>query len=46
MRFSSTAALAPANALEVGDVERVGMWMNESHTSLRDDFEALERSSR
>ncbi len=31
--------LAAATALEGGDVERVGRLMDESHSSLRDDFE-------
>ena len=31
--------LAAARALEAGDVERVGALMNESHASLRDDFD-------
>src|SRR3712207_8294746 len=32
-------ALAAATALEGGDAEQVGRLMDESHASLRDDFE-------
>jgi galactokinase len=35
----NTRTLAAARALAAGDVERVGTLMNESHASLRDDFE-------